>query len=674
MSRVPGATPLFLAVPLLIAAVGCSSSVPGGHGSGMGGSPTSGAGGAAVGGGAGNGGSGGGAGGIAGVGIAGSPGGAGIAGAGGGVASASAGSGSGGTTGGAGSGGGTTGAGGSGDSCLGHDIDLRATTVSGTLTVNGVSVTDATTKGGGNFFLRNAGDSALIGGTTGPFSALVFPGTYDLYYSQATPGPAVPTNTLAKIQSGIVVGATPLSLSANVAGTKVSGTVTVNGAAVNGAAKGAGSLRLVNDAGDAADLTVTSPTGGSYSALVVPGTYDLYYGVTSDGTAVPSNASAKIQGGIVVGASPLSLDVDVPASTVSITITFNGAAATGSQAQGTLTLRDAAGDAAQIATYSPSTGAYSGRVVPGTYDLYWAGVGSNAPSNTSVRIQSGVVVGTSALSLKVDVPATTVSGTATVNGAARSDFGTGITVLTLRGVAGDTVPLSLTSTGSYSTRVVPGSYDLYYSRVANNDAPRNSSAKLRSGIVVGGSALALDIDVPATTVSGAVTINGGATADPGKNAFVLSLKNADGDSVDIANFPRGGSYSANVIAGTYDLYYISQGNNGLDVPNNGLAKLRTGIVVGSSPLTLDVDVPGTVVSGAITVNGVANVGSPGDLAFVALSDSAGDVAGLASAASTTGTYSAFVVPGRYELYYILYRGGPSLPTNTNFHLGCFVVP
>ena len=51
------------------------------------------------------------------------------------------------------------------------------------------------------------------------------------------------------------------------------------------------------------------------------------------------------------------------------------------------------------------------------------------------------------------------------------------------------------------------------------------------------------------------------------------------------------------------------------------------------------------------------------------------VALLTTAASVTGTYSTFVLPGRYELYYVLYRSsGSTLPTNTSTHLGCFIVP
>ena len=700
MSRLPGFGPCLLAgLAILISTAACSSRSAGAAGTG--GSATAGGsgglGGGGNGGGAGTGGSapsnggasgtGGavsaGAGGTTGgasAGTAGSAGTTGAAGAGGTTASAGAG-GNGATTGSAGAGG----TAGTGTGCLGNNIDLRATTVSGTVTVNGAAITDPTTKGAGSLSLRSADDSALLGTTSpagGSYAALVFPGTYDLYYGHSADGTAVPNNALAKLQSGIVVGASPLKLDVNVPATKVSGTVTVNGGAVpNTSDAGLGTVSLVNTAGDSVVLASTPP-GGSYSVLVVPGTYDLYYSGVAFGPLLPTNTFAKVQSGIVVGTSPLSLNVDVPTRTVSATITINGAAVTGAaKGQWTLTLKNAAGDSAQLTTYASTTGVYSGRVVPGTYDLYWTGSTADVPGNTSAKIQSGIVVGTSAVSLSVDVPSTTMSGSATVAGAVSSALGSGITYLNLRSATGDSVPLTITTTGTYSARVIPGTYDLYFGTAAAplNGPARNTSAKIRSGIVVGTSALSLNIDIPTTTLSGTATLNGAAITTSAQKAFVFTLQGAAGDRAQIAAYPQGGAFSASVVPGTYDLYYTRQGDIGLEIPNNIFTKIRSGLAVGASPVALDVDIRGTTVSGAITVNGVATAGAAGDLAFVALSDGVSNISDssalLASAASTTGTYSTFVLPGRYELYYVLYRSsGSTLPTNTNTHLGCFIVP
>ena len=134
----------------------------------------------------------------------------------GGASGSSAGSGSntggtaggfGGSNGGAGGGGNATG--GSGQ-CLGFNINVPATTVSGTVTVSGAAI-PSTSNDAGDLTLRNAaGDTALIAstktGTTTTYSALVVPGTYDLYYTNsATIYPtAVPRNTLADLGCFVV--------------------------------------------------------------------------------------------------------------------------------------------------------------------------------------------------------------------------------------------------------------------------------------------------------------------------------------------------------------------------------------------------------------------------------------------------------------------------------------
>jgi hypothetical protein len=575
----------------------------------------------------------------------------------------------------------TGGAGGSGSKCLGNDIDLRATTVSGTVKVNGAVVTNATTQGAGSILLTNGEDSAVLGSTSatgGAYAVLVFPGTYDLYYSVSEPGTGVPNNAMAKLRSGIVVGASPLALDVDVPATKVSGAVTVNGAVVKGTLDtGLATVTLMSANGDAARLTNIAPSG-AYSALVVAGTYDVYYGALGTGPLFPNNRSAKVQSGVVVGTSPLSLNIDIPAATVSVSITSNGAAVTGAaKGEWSLALKSAAGDRVDLATYSPSSGAYSGRVVPGTYDLYWTGGNADVLGHSSAKIKSGIVVGTSGASLSVDVPATTISGTVTLAGAAASVFGSGVPYLTLRGAAGDTVPLVITAAGAYSARVVPGSYDLYYRLAALDNNPRNSLARIQSAIIVGTTPVTLNIDIPATTVSGTVTINGAAITTS-QRPFALTLQNAAGDSALLASYPQGGTYSASVIPGTYDLYYSRQGDIALTVPNNRDTKIRSGIVVGASPVALDVDIGGTTVAGAITVNGAANAGVAGDSAFVTLVPDEDDLAGvglLTTATSATGTYSTFVLPGTYQLYYFRYRSsGNTLPANMNTHLGCFVVP
>ena len=111
-------------------------------------------------------------------------------------------------TGGSGTGGGgiggATGAAGTGGtaSCIGYDIDIPSTLVTGTFKINGTTVTSATDWG--NLFLRTgAGDTVKLGSTSaGSYSVRVVPGTYDLLYAGgASTSVTAPRNILATLRS-----------------------------------------------------------------------------------------------------------------------------------------------------------------------------------------------------------------------------------------------------------------------------------------------------------------------------------------------------------------------------------------------------------------------------------------------------------------------------------------
>jgi hypothetical protein len=296
------------------------------------------------------------------------------------------------------------------------------------------------------------------------------------------------------------------------------------------------------------------------------------------------------------------------------------------------------------------------------------------------KIKSGVTVGSPASSFTVEVPSTIVSGNVTVAGTTAdvlSRFSGSDSLFSLTSADGGTVPLNVNAAGAYSARVVPGTYDLYFgsSGAVATSAPSNVAAKLQSGIVIGAAPLSLDIQVPAVTVSGTATLNGAPITAAGQNRFVLTLQSAAGDRAQLTHYLAGGAFSASVIPGNYDLYYASESDTEPLVPNNLSTKIRSGIVVGSSPVILDVDIRGTTVTGAITVNGApATSGAVDDFATLILLQDQSDAALLAGLPSTTGSYSTFVLPGTYQLYYVLYRSsGTLLPMNSSTLLGCFTV-
>jgi len=407
------------------------------------------------------------------------------------------------------------------------------------------------------------------------------------------------------------------------------------------------------------DLVEIPFRGASYAVRVAPGTYDLFFAATGPTVAAPANQLALLRADVAVGpGGTTTLDIDVSSTTVAGVITVNGAALAAGDAVN-LSLRNAAGDVVPIAT--ASSGAYSARVIPGTFDLFFASVavaaGSATPINQLAKVAARVVVAgapADTMRLDADVPSAPVSGAITFNGVPASDATGGN--LTLRSAAGDVVAITAANDASYAARVVPGTYDLYFAGTDAVFAVGNQNARLRAGVVVaGGAATALDIDIPWATLQGTVRFNG-ATPEELDTAH-LTLRNTSGDGAALL-WNADGSYRVRVLPGRYDLFY-SQGLRTPDfAPGNQLAKLATAITVGNSGATqLDVDVPSTIVTGTLNINGAPAAAGPNS-GIVSLRAGETDRVNIGNTANPT--FSARVVPGMYDIYYTRAAG----PANT----------
>ena len=105
--------------------------------------------------------------------------------------------------------------------------------------------------------------------------------------------------------------------------------------------------------------------------------------------------------------------------------------------------------------------------------------------------------------LDVEVPSAVVAGTLSLDGA--PPFATDKAHLVLRNAAGDYAKIPWSIDGGYSVNVVPGTYDLFYSKdnTVQTDTPANQLAKLRAGVVVApAGTTVLDIDITSTIVMG----------------------------------------------------------------------------------------------------------------------------------------------------------------------------
>jgi hypothetical protein len=273
-------------------------------------------------------------------------------------------------------------------------LDLPAATVAGTVTVGGTGL-GTSTDYGLIILAHDPYDYASVGSTDqASYSKPVLPGMYDVYYQvqrSQTLTKLSPRNTNAKIASQVTVGPTgTTTLNLDVPVATVKGNLTINGVATKNA--GGGGFYLEGPDGDEAEIALTSVT--SYSAPVVPGTYDLYYRAVNPGqvvtgaSAAPRNGYAKLRSGIVVApGGTTQLDIDIPMVTVTGALTIAGAPAMNEQESGGIWLQNDAGDFINLG--STSTGSYTVTMLPGQFDVYYqyASGGAVAPRNTNAKFR-----------------------------------------------------------------------------------------------------------------------------------------------------------------------------------------------------------------------------------------------------------------------------------------------
>jgi len=470
--------------------------------------------------------------------------------------------------------------------------DVPTVSVFGLLTVGGVAILDSSdhaTLSLINPFDATQFDTFIMGNTvSGSYAVNAVPGTYDLRYVSDwlmpyAPGERTPLNNGAIVKRIVYpVSAGPVTMDIDIPVATVSGIVTVNGAAPTASSNGMLTLWGRGSGGDLGILDIGRAADGQYAVKVIPGTYDLYL----QGGGIPRNGAALLRRGIVISAGPTNaLDIDIKAATVTGAITIGGVAGGTATDRGAIYLYRGGGldlEDDVLLGYTDAS-SYSVQVAPGTYDVYYISdettVGlKNAPRNKRAKIGANVVIAAAGTTtLNVDVPFATVTGSLTINGVAKPTAATNRGAYYLTNASGDEARLAYTNATSYTARIVPGTYDLYF-RIFDftggpGALPSNASAKLKSGIVVAPGANVVDVDLPIVTVTGAFTINGAAVSDA-NDAGTILLRSDEGQVITLGKTSQL-TYSIGLVPGAYDVYYGSDGSgSGVVTPGNVNAKLR----------------------------------------------------------------------------------------------------
>lgn len=455
-------------------------------------------------------------------------------------------------------------------------------------------------------------------------------------------------------------------LDINVPAIQLRGIFTVNGAEPLPYDAHQGRIELRSDEHGVVDLG--SVHIGYYSALVVPGIYDVVY-LHEQGDILPQNSETVLMENVDLDADA-DWPIDVPSVLVMGDILVDGAPAPNSiYENGYIQFRDTV-TGASFPVGMSSDGSYMTMVIPGTYDVMWSRIlgGATVPFNGEALLAEDLLV-SGLTEFDVNVPVVDLTGTFKLNGAAppSSVYENG-EVLLRDTATGDVFALGQTRDRTWSARVVPGTYDILYSRLLGGaEVPANELALVNANVDLSADA-SLEIDIPVVTLSGDFILDGGTFPAGAYNNAHLWLSGMEpGDLIDLGS-SHNGSYQLRVVPGSYDVYYQELISNGL-IPQNPWALVQEGAKVPKGKggaRTLDIDVVSGLVDVDVTVWGDAPPGGVYENGVIVAVDAQGNETGLGE--TRDGGGSARVVDGDYGVHY-RYLIGDAMPINGNAKAG-----
>lgn len=425
---------------------------------------------------------------------------------------------------------------------------------------------------------------------------------------------------------------------------------------------------LLRDPASGDEIVLGDTRNGGGEVSVLPGTYEVHY-AWKGGDQLPVNRGAKVSTVEIPDAPTYELTVDVPVTQLSGSIKFNGAAPPNSPYDnGTILLVDpATGDEAPLG--ETLTGEYQASVIPGTYRVHYRRKVTNgqAPANEDAYFAERTVLDAeSEQTFDVEVPVANLSGSFTLDDQTPPASPYENARIVLRSTYnGDEVVLGTTANGDYQAPVIAGTYQVIYERLTGGEQIPVNRAALLEERTIGGGPQTLDVNVATAVVSGGITVGGQTPpANPGDDGVVLLRNPQTGDEVLLGNTATG-AYTQIVVQGTYDLYYRQETSSG-GVPVNTNARLQADVQV-EGGASLDVDVPVVTVSASVTVDGApppASVYDDGVLYLLNLET--GDSVLLGN--TRLAALERPVVPGTYELHYVVEAAGPTMPINAQSRL------
>jgi hypothetical protein len=545
------------------------------------------------------------------------------------------------------------------------DIPVTSAHVTGSFLLNGQPF-PASFLQGANFFLRNAsGDEVYLGlSNDGGFDRRIVPGTYDVVYEHKV-GSQVPLNPRTTVLSSISLQ-TDTDFDINVTAIGVSGSFSLNGAPFPNTAYESATISLRDPKSDTL-VPLNDTYAGAYAIQLIPGFYDVVYEFQTGGSVVPKNTRATILRDVSLQKSQ-TWNVDVPSVHVTGAILVNGAPppATAYDTGLVLFLDTRSDDSAVLRETMDQS--YDVHLVPGTYDVGYqllAGGDSVVPANRDARVPRSVAFLADA-TYDIDIPSIHVYGDFSINGEAPPATAYENGYLWLR-AGDDSVVLGVSNEGSYSKRILPGTYDVEWQLNAGGSlVPRNQHGHVATKTFL--ASTIYDLDVPMAHLLASVTVNGVPYSLSSSGTAILSLE--DPASGEIVLIPAvGGSAAGNFVKGKYHVLYSHDGAP--DLPINSMATLKRKFSL-LTDKTTTIDIPARSLGGAFSLDGTPFPDQVGESGAIELFSTRSEDA-LTLGGTQSGGYSVLVLPGEYEARYNWYAGS-TVPRNQLAPLGCARIP
>jgi hypothetical protein len=400
----------------------------------------------------------------------------------------------------------------------------------------------------------------------------------------------------------------------------------------------------------------------NYAVNVIPGRYDVMYSLetaTAQPARSPRNIGAVVMEDIAIVASG-NLDIDLTAYAISGDFLHNGAPFPASEYDdGRIFLAGELGGRVEVGDTKLQS--FSDVVVlAGNYEVRYQAETTN--TNIVPRNEWGFVglynVSGSVTGLQIDVESIALSGGFTHNGLAMPGDEYDDGNLYLETAAGDRVPLGNSHDGVYARRVTTGEYDVYWEVETPGDSvPFNQRARVDSNVNIAGGIL--NINLLSNAVSGGFTLNGGAFPDTLDNTGQIVLRDQVAGADSVLAYTSSGSYSQNILEGTYDIVY--QHLQGSAVPQNKNAVLSEEVLIEVAG-PMHVNVVARPFEASVYHNGVLFPADQQQLANILLRNLAsGDRIFLGK--TSQQNLSALVIPGTYDAYYS-HLAGDQIPRNS----------